>query len=177
MLQAIIGRLCKSPPEFLTTSRPWAQPGACAEIRLNGRTIGVAGEVSRRVTDELDLGQGAWVAELEADALLALASSPTAVTAPTAFPSVKRDLSLLVREATSFEEVAGSIREVGGRWAHRVELIDRFTKGAQVPRGSYSLTFSIEYRDATRTLTAAEVDTLHQRIGQALVSRLGATLR
>jgi phenylalanyl-tRNA synthetase beta chain len=58
----------------------------------------------------------------------------------------------------------------------RIELIDRYA-GRQVPTGQHSLTFAIEYRDPSKTLTAAEVDALHHRLGQRLVSRFGATLR
>ena len=43
--------------------------------------------------------------------------------------------------------------------------------------GKVSLTFSIEYRDPARTLTAAEVDAVHGHIGQTLAERFGATLR
>ena len=79
-------------------------------------------------------------------------------------------------DSATHEEVVRTIREAAGALAERVELIDRFT-GQQVPSGTYSLTFSIDYRDPSRTLTAAEVDAVHQRIGQALVSRLNAQLR
>ena len=58
----------------------------------------------------------------------------------------------------------------------RVVLADRYT-GRQIPAGKHSLTFSIEYRDPARTLTADEADHLHQQIGRALVDRFGAQLR
>ena len=57
-----------------------------------------------------------------------------------------------------------------------MELIDRYT-GAPLPSNRYSLTFAIEYRDPSRTLTAEEVDQVHARIGQVLIARLSATLR
>ena len=57
-----------------------------------------------------------------------------------------------------------------------MELIDRYT-GAQVPPAKHSLTFSIEYRDPARTLTAAEVDGIHGKIGPALAQEFGALLR
>ena len=46
-----------------------------------------------------------------------------------------------------------------------------------IPLGRHSLTFSIEYRDPSRALTATEVDELHRRIGQALIARVGAQIR
>ena len=108
-------------------------------------------------------------------ALLALKRTRTA-RLPSLFPPVKRDLSLVVGDAVTFEAVDRVIRRVGSELASRVELIDRYT-GKQVPAGRYSLTFSLEYRDPSRTLTADEVDVVHQRIGETLVRELGAQLR
>jgi phenylalanyl-tRNA synthetase beta chain len=146
-------------------------------VELDGQAAGVAGQVARTILQAGDLGEDVWFAELSLDALLGARRAAGPVVAPSAFPPVKRDLSILVSEAMLFESVSAVIRQTAGPQAARVELIDRFTKGAQVPPGRYSLTFSIEYRDALRTLTAAEADALHQRITQALVSRCGATLR
>jgi phenylalanyl-tRNA synthetase beta chain len=54
--------------------------------------------------------------------------------------------------------------------------VDLFT-GAPVPQGKRSLTFSIEYQNPSRTLTAEEADAIHQRVVQALVTQHGAVLR
>ena len=118
-----------------------------------------------------------WFAELSIDALTAMKRSTPIVQTPTVFPPVKRDLSVLIKQDVPFEAVDRAIRDVAGTLASRVELIDRFSTGSQLPAGTYSLTFSIEYRDPARTLTAAEADALHRRITDALASRFGATLR
>ena len=154
----------------------WAEPSGATAIVLNGRPLGVAGQVARAVTEPLDIAQDVWVAELSVEALLACRRPSGPVRTPAVFPPVKRDLSVQVGDGTAFAALLHTIREVGGVLASRVELIDRYT-GSQVPSGHHSLTFSIEYRDPSRTLTAAEVDALHQRIGQALRQRHGAELR
>ena len=123
------------------------------------------------------MGQPAWVAELDASELLRRQRTPSTVQAPTALPSVKRDLSVQVGQEIPFETVDRVIRGTAGLMAHRVELIDRFDKGEPLAPGTYSLTFSIEYRDPARTLTAAEVDALHQRIGRTLTDQLQAKIR
>ena len=177
VVQALLERLCRSAVEWRNADVPWAQAGQGAAIEFAGRPAGTAGQIARAVLQAWDLDEDAWFAELSLAALLGARHAAIPVAAPSAFPPVKRDLSLLVDEQMSFESVADVLRETAGVSAARIELIDRFTKGAQIPPGRYSLTFSIEYRDASRTLTAAEADALHQRIGQALVSRCGATLR
>ncbi len=176
LIEMLIGRLCQGEVRFVPTPHRWAEPTVSTAVALNGEAIGVAGQVSRVVAEALDVEQPVWVAELSVSGLLKAKRSPTAIRIPATLPPVKRDLSILVDEHTHFEEFYRAIGEVGGTLASHVELIDRYT-GKSIPQGKYSLTFSIEYRDPSRTLTAAEVDVLHQRIGQALASRFGATLR
>jgi phenylalanyl-tRNA synthetase beta chain len=185
LIEAILGRLCRgevrfTPPPagagFTQASPGWAEPTGSSAIQLDGEEVGAAGQVSRVVAEALDLGQAVWVAELSVSRLLEAKRSPAAVQAPSAPPPVKRDLSLFVEERIPFESIRRAIGEVGGPLASQVRLIDRYT-GQAIPRGTYSLTFSIEYRDPVRTLTAAEAEALHQRIGQELARRFGAAVR
>ena len=177
LIDAVVGRLWRDAAQFVSVSLPWAEPGQGADITVGGRVAGVAGQVSQAILQSLDLDEPAWVAELAVEDLRASGHAGTeAVSAPAVFPPVKRDLSILVDQHVPFEAVRRAIGESGGALADRVELIDRYA-GAQVPTGKVSLTFSIEYRDATRTLTAEEADARHQRITQELISRFQAQLR
>ena len=176
LIEALIGRLCTGALEVTPAAHRWAEPDQAAVLTLNGRILGVAGQVSRAVAEALDLEQAVWYADLLVETLLAFRRSGVAIQPPAQFPPVKRDLSVLIGNGVLFEQIRQTIQETGGTLAAHVELIDRYT-GKQVGSGKYSLTFSIEYRDPARTLTAAEVDVLHQRVGHALVERLGATLR
>jgi phenylalanyl-tRNA synthetase beta chain len=163
--------------EFSSATAEWAEPSQCAKILLEGRPIGIVGKVSASVMQAWDLEQDVWCAELSVEDLLVSSRRPAAVTVPNTFPPVKRDLSILVRNDVRFEAVSKIIHDVVGASADRIDLIDRFSKGPQLPEGTHSLTFSIEYRNPTRTLTASEADTLHQKLGRALTERIGATLR
>jgi phenylalanyl-tRNA synthetase beta chain len=124
----------------------------------------------------MDVEQDVWVAELAVEELFSHQRRPEAVSSPAAFPPAKRDLSIVVDDDTPFASIQEAIREVAGRLAGQALLIDRYT-GRQIPAGRHSLTFAIEYRDPSRTLTAAEVDDLHRRIGQTLATKFNAQLR
>ncbi len=177
LLEGLISRLCQGALRVTLAPLPWAEPGTGTALWLDARPLGVAGQVARTIATGLDIEVGqVWFAELEITALLAARRPGTLVAVPPSLPPVKRDLSLLLDQQTPYAAVISAIREAGGTWAEQVQLIDRYT-GAQTPPGKYSLTFSIEYRNPSRTLTAAEVDQVHQRIGAALKDRFGATLR
>lgn len=176
LVASLVERLCHAPLQVEPVSLAWGEPDCGVELRIDGKPIGVAGQLSRAIAAGWDVEEPVWLAELSVEALLELRRPSATARAPSAFPPVKRDLSVIVDQAVAFERIARAVREVGGALAGRIELIDRYV-GRQVPEGKHSLTFGIEYRDASRTLTAAEVDVLHQRISQVLASQFGATLR
>lgn len=143
LIETLIGRLCQGEVRFVPTPHRWAEPTVSTAVALNGETIGMAGQVSRVVAEALDVEQPVWVAELSVSGLLKAKRSPAAaIRLPVTLPPVKRDLSIFVDEHTSFEEFSRAIGEVGGTLASHVELIDRYT-GQSIPKGKYSLTFSI----------------------------------
>ncbi len=176
LVETLVGRLYDRSCEASGAEVPWAQPGSGASLKVDGRVVGVAGQVSRAILEALDLSQEAWIAELSLDAPMAAERGRRTVEPPPTFPPVKRDLSLTVSDTTPCASIERLIRQTGGAWAGRVDLVDRYT-GKPVPAGRVSLTFALEYRDPRRTLTAEEADALHRRIGQALVEQLGAQLR
>lgn len=176
LIRTVVGRWCEGALQWKSAAARWATPGQAAEILLGGRAAGRAGQVAHGLLEGMEIEQDVWYAELSVAGLLEAVPAAPAIRAPTMMPPVKRDLSILVPQEVVFETLDRAIRSVSGALASRVELIDRYT-GAQVPAGKTSLTFSIEYRDASRTLTATEVDALHQRIGQMLTTQLNVQLR
>ncbi|MEK7245585.1 MAG: hypothetical protein AAB223_06165, partial [Pseudomonadota bacterium] len=66
-------------------------------------------------------------AELDVEQLLASRRQAIRTVAPSVFPPVKRDLSLIVDEAIPFDVVDRLLRDTGAPLAHRVTLIDRYT--------------------------------------------------
>ncbi len=176
LAELLMQRVCRGHPTFRSADLGWAESGEAATILLQDRSVGVIGKLARRVAMAWDLEHEVWLAELDVTSLLEARRGLERVAALTPFPPVKRDLSLLVNRTVAFEQVAATIRESGSPLAQRVMLIDRYT-GKQLPANTYSLTFSIDYRDPRKTLTADEVDAIHGRIGRALVERLGAQLR
>jgi phenylalanyl-tRNA synthetase beta chain len=177
IVQTLAARLLRQTVRLTREPQRWTDLEQGTVLYFGEHRVGAAGCVPRAATEALDIKQPVWAAELSVDELLKAEGVRGAVQAPPAFPPVKRDLSLFVKSDTLYEAVHRAILDVVGASAGRVELIDRFDRGAQIPPGTYSLTFAIEYRHPSRTLTAAEADELHQRVGRTLVERVGASLR
>ena len=155
----------------------WAEPGRSMRLSVDGRALGVAAEVRSGLRQAVDLEKPVWFAELDVEALLALGRPSVQAAAPSLCPPVKRDLSILVDKRASFESLRRIIESAGGPLAAKIELIDRYVDRPPIPEGHQSLTFSIEYRDPSRTLTAEEADAAHRRICEALGQQAAARLR
>jgi phenylalanyl-tRNA synthetase beta chain len=163
-----------SAPNWLAASRS-------AQIALGNKTdcLGVAGQVARRLADQLKLRQDIFIAELALEpmlrgievehAALKFASIPR-------FPAVERDFSLVLADGIAFAQVAETIRAIGIPELRGVEAADLF-RGGQVPRGKFSLMVRVTFQSAEATLTDAQIAEFSSRIVAALEQQLGATLR
>lgn len=152
---------------------PFLHPGRSAVIMLDGQTAGYLGEAHPDVIASFSLKDRPVVAEL---ALSTLGGRETlAFTAFSRFPAVVRDLSILAPSTASAAEVAALARENAGPALKSVDLIDRF-EGEGVPGGQVSLTLSLVFQDATRTLSSEEVEDTMQTVRTSF-SKSGYDLR
>ena len=176
IVEQLVARSVCQPLGAKAVSLQWAEPGQGMQLDLNGQPLGTVGQVARRICEAHDCDEPVWFAELAVEVLLGGAARTTALTIPSAFPPVKRDVSLLVDKQVAYARILELIQTMGSPLASRVELIDRYT-GSAVPEAKHSLTFSIDYHHPSRTLTATEVDQLHARVIHALTERFGIQVR
>ncbi|MGR6963864.1 phenylalanine--tRNA ligase subunit beta [Geodermatophilus sp. URMC 61] len=139
---------------------PW-HPGRCAELLVDGRVVGHAGELHPRVCAALDLPARTAVMELDVDALPP-ASVPVGPHL-SSFPPVFVDLAFVLDEGVPAAAVEESIREAAGELLESVRLFDVYT-GPQVGAGRRSLAYSLTLRAPDRTLSTAEAAELRQRV-------------
>jgi len=140
-----------------------------------GTRLGVVARIARAATPDLDAPL--FAAELDWDAVAALAPDPSAVRyAPFArVPAVERDLAIVVPDTQAAGPLAATIRAAGKPLLQGAHLFDRY-RGPGVPDGHQSLAFSLRF-GADRTLTDAEVEGRMRRIVGALERTHGAVLR
>lgn len=169
LLEAVLG-LGRLPLELEADAGFPFHPGQSARWVLNGTTCGRLGALHPRVQEDFDLGDR-WprpilVAELQLAPLFDGLEEPPRARTPSPFPSVTRDLALLVPRELPAGRVAAAIREAGGPLLEGLELFDRY-QGEQVEAGRVSLAYRLSFR-AERTLTDSEVNDRVQAILAAL---------
>jgi len=148
-----------------------------AAIALGGKLpLGEMGQLSPVLAKKYDLRDAVYLAELNLDQLLARRNPAKSFKPLPQFPAIRRDVAMLVPEATTHEVVLQTVRKTKPANLETVELFDVF-RGKNVPEGQKSLAYAFTYRSPEKTLTDAEVNAAHLKIVEALKQGLGATVR
>ena len=157
-------------------SHPSLQPDRSAEITVEDAVMGVIGEVHRNVLSNYDFDQDIYVFELDFSKLLTYATPEIKFQSLPMFPSIHRDMAVVVAFDVPSSQIKDTIKSVGGDLVRSVNLFDVYT-GKQISGNMRSLAYSIEYYSPVRTLTDEEVDQVQERIISALAEKFGAELR
>ncbi|MFX4308978.1 phenylalanine--tRNA ligase subunit beta [Acinetobacter soli] len=158
---------------YVRSERVWLHPGQSAEILVDGKSIGYLGRLHPSLENELDLGT-TWVAEIDQKAILQ--SYVSNFTELSRFPSVRRDIALLISDKINVSDIQQLIKQTGGDLLDSTWLFDVYT-GQGVEQGKRSLAFALLWQHPSRTLEDAEIKSGMDNIIQVLENTYQATLR
>jgi len=150
-------------------------PGRTAEVLLNGAVIGFIGQVHPTVQKELDIKE-TYVFELSFKALAEAEVAPIAYETIPRFPSITRDIALVVDSATKAGDIQSIIIEAGGALLKEVQVFDLY-EGDKMEEGKKSIAYSLKYFDPERTLTDEDITKAHDKVLAAVKDQAGAELR
>ncbi|HNM93080.1 MAG TPA: phenylalanine--tRNA ligase subunit beta [Mycobacterium sp.] len=152
---------------------PW-HPGRCAEVLVDGRVVGHAGQLHPAVIERAGLPKGTCAVELNLDAVPVTEVLRAPRVSP--FPAVFQDLSLVVAADMAAQAVIDAVRAGAGELLEDVALFDVYT-GPQIGEDRKSLTLALRFRAADRTLTEDEASAARDAAAAAAADRVGAVLR
>ncbi len=159
---------------FTPARHPGLHPGQQARVRLNGQDQGWLGALHPEVAAKLELVGPVLLFELQVSAVQQ--GRLPAYREVSRFPSVRRDLALIVDETVSAREVMECIAGAAGELLIDLQLFDQY-RGKGIDSGRKSLALALTLQDYSRTLTEEAVETVVGRVIETLQSRLGAELR
>jgi len=157
------------------TDHPSYHPGRCAKLSVNGKLIGIMGEVHPLVMENYGMKVKAYVADLDMAAMQSLANVNKQYHPLPKFPAVTRDLALVCDEAVTVGAIAEVIERSCGSLLEKVQFFDVY-RGAQVGEGKKSVAYNIVLRSETGTLSDKEADAAVEEILKNLAP-MGVTLR
>ena len=149
-------------------------PTKQAVIVIEGKKLGVVGELHPKVTDYFEIDEPVYLFELNVTELLPYATGHKTFQPIPRFPSIVRDLALVVDAATTHQQVQEIIKSFP--LVKDTAIFDVYS-GKQVPPGKKSLAYRVVYQSPDHTLTDEEVDGIQKKILNKLAQVLGATLR
>ena len=164
----------KGELEFRNTKLGWLHPGQAAMVSIDGVDIGWAGSVHPSILKALEIRDSVLAFELDLD-LLTKREIPS-TNDLSRFPSVRRDLALLVPEKINFAEIRSNVIDLAGDLLTNLVLFDLYS-GQNVEKGYKSLAIGLILQNVSCTLTDEVVDSLVQNVVQGLEKRLDAQLR
>lgn len=149
-------------------------PGQSAKISRNGVDIGWIGAIHPLLAREMGLPGAVFAFELALDVLQAGVLS--GFSEVSRYPSIRRDIAIVVDEALAAEKVCKTIRAAAGDKLHNLELFDVYS-GKGIDSGRKSLALGLILQATSRTLTDSDVETVMEAVLTTLKTEFGATLR
>jgi len=173
---------------FIPAKNPALHPGQSAKIVLKAQLnqndadnrseeiehVGWVGALHPSIERKLDLPQRVYLFELKLSAITAR-RIPHFVEIPK-YPSIKRDLAIVVDENIKAQDVGECIKNTSTAILKNLKLFDVYM-GKGIDSGRKSLAYSLTLQDHERTLTDQDVDVAVDEILSELNKKLGATLR
>ena len=150
-------------------------PGQSAELYIDDVYVGWLGQLHPNTAKQLDLPT-TWVAQLSLAPLLTTAREQHAITTPSKFPQVRRDIAILVDSDISLQTLETTVRTAAGDLLTDLWLFDVY-QGDKVPEGQRSLAFALIWQDSTQTLSDEAVKTATDKVVQALTDQHSVQLR
>lgn len=155
--------------------KPFLHPGRQANIIYDKKVVGYLGEVHPDVADTYGIGGRAYVAVIDMPEIAERATFDRKYAGIARFPSVNRDISMVMPKEILAGQVEEVIEKKGGAYLESYSLFDIY-EGSQIKEGYKSVAYSIVFRAKDKTLSDAEATEAMERILKALEA-MGIELR
>ena len=147
------------------------------KLTVEGRELVTFGQIDKTVLKAFDIKQDVFYADIDWDYLKERSQfNKIQFQALPKFPSVRRDLALVVDAALSFEQIEKIAQTEGRKILREVSLFDVY-KGDKIEAGKKSYAVSFTFLDPDKTLTDQDIDKVMTKLMKKLESELGAVVR
>jgi phenylalanyl-tRNA synthetase beta chain len=162
--------------DFETAAGKHLRPGQTAAISIGGGRIGSIGRLSESIAGAYKFRQTVFVAEVDLSVLLEIEELPVLYSPLPRFPSIVRDVSLLVDRKVALRELLRAIVDQRGEHFIGAKFVGAY-EGRGITDDKRSVTLRFEYRADGRTLRDEEVDKIHWMLVKALQDKFAAEVR
>jgi len=142
------------------------------------QTIVEFGKVKSAILKKIGIKKAVYYADFNWDAVMkALKKHKIGFEALTKYPTVRRDLALVIEKSVKFDEIAKVARKAGKKLIKDVNLFDVYENEEQLGKGKKSYAVSFVFEDKEKTLRDKDVDKIMQQLISQYEKDLSATIR
>ena len=181
MFEEILHRVCG--PDFMQSKLTkslvsWntLAPQSGIVWQLAGETIAWIGQLNRSIVDSMKLDCAAAVGEMNLDMLLEHARLVPQLQPIVPFPTVERDLNLILDEATQWQSISAAIHKAAGPLCIQVLFREIYRDTKKDGDGKKRVLLSMHLRSATETLTSEQADAVMQNVLSACKAEFQAAI-
>ncbi len=146
-------------------------PGQSAQISVNNDIVGIVGRVHPKLAKE-----EVYVMEIDLDKLLDKKVGKMKYKEISKYPSVKKDLALVIDKNMTSNEAQMAIKKAAGSLLTNIEVFDVY-EGKGIPENKKSIAYSLTFEKSDRTLTDEEINATMDKIIEFAEKKIGAEIR
>ena len=153
----------------------YLHPGRSFYLQIGKQVFGIVGQVHPLMEKKYDINQ-TMVAEIDLKYLLSIKTSKLKFVNPPQYPSITRDIALVVDRKVLANELVKQIKKIGKTIVKNAEVFDVY-QGTNLGDNQKSVAITITYQDITKTLSEDSVRMIHSEILSSLETIFKAKLR
>ncbi|MCH4008001.1 phenylalanine--tRNA ligase subunit beta [Companilactobacillus sp.] len=150
-------------------------PGQTAQIIVDDQVMGFVGKIHPEYEAKHDIDD-TFVFELNVDALFGLGKKNVKAQSAPKYPSVSRDLAILVDKQIASGDIVKNIFDNGGEYLHDVNIFDVY-EGSNIETGHKSLGYHLIFQNPNDTLTDDTVEKAFTQIKTGLINQFNVEVR
>ena len=158
------------------SDEPFCEEGYGLSVMYGTEVIGALGKVKSDILLGLGIKRDVYFFDIDFSALVDLEPAAKTFSSLPVYPSVKRDIALVVPISVAAGDLVQTVLESSEKLVEYCELFDVY-QGDKIGGGMKSVALSITYRSATRTLTEKNVEKAHAKVVKMLTDTYGGSLR
>ena len=173
-VKADVDALTLGRAQYVAAQHPALHPGQCAEVLLDGKSIGFIGKLHPKWQQHYELPKGVMLFELDLAPLQA--SSVAKYQEVTKFPPIRRDIAILVEDKVAVGELLAVMHQANVPFVTEITLFDVY-RGKGIPENQKSLAFMVMMQDSQKSLVDADADKAMATLLAVVQKSHGAQLR
>jgi len=175
-LESAVALMNLPPVDFEIAGIKHLRPGQSAAVSIRGTRVGSIGRLAEPLSSAYKFRQPVYLSEVDLSTLLEIEELPVLYSSLPRFPSIVRDVSLLIDRKVTVADLLRAAREEKAEHFVDAHFVGTY-EGEGIPDSKWSVTLRFEYRADERTLRDEEVEEIHWPLVESLKAKFNAEVR